>query len=76
MFFAAAPLAEVALAALGYLCGKIRLGSFVLGPVAATLYSSYPTWPSRRAGVGGSKNAGFRAFHLCAGVHDRASVCS
>src|SRR5262245_49699205 len=37
-FFAAAPLAAIALAlALGYLCGKIRLGTFVLGPVAATL---------------------------------------
>jgi putative transport protein len=37
-FFAAAPLAAVALAlALGYLCGKIRIGTFVLGPVAATL---------------------------------------
>jgi uncharacterized transporter YbjL len=36
--FAAVPLAAIALAlALGYLCGKIRLGSFVLGPVAATL---------------------------------------
>jgi putative transport protein len=38
MFFAAAPLAALALAlALGYLCGKIRIGTFVLGPVAATL---------------------------------------
>lgn len=38
MFFAAAPLAAIALAvALGYLFGKIRIGSFVLGPVAATL---------------------------------------
>jgi aspartate-alanine antiporter len=38
MFFAATPLAAIALAlALGYLCGKIRLGTFVLGPVAATL---------------------------------------
>jgi AspT/YidE/YbjL antiporter-like protein len=37
-FFAAAPLAAVALAlALGYLAGKIRVRSFVLGPVAATL---------------------------------------
>jgi AspT/YidE/YbjL antiporter-like protein len=37
-FFAAAPLAAIALAvALGYLCGKIRIGTFVLGPVAATL---------------------------------------
>jgi len=37
-FFVAAPLAAIALAlALGYLCGKIRVGSFVLGPVAATL---------------------------------------
>jgi aspartate-alanine antiporter len=38
MFFAAAPLAAVALSlALGYLFGKFRIGSFVLGPVAATL---------------------------------------
>src|SRR6516162_2720549 len=38
MFFAAAPLAPIALAlALGYLFGKIRVGTFVLGPVAATL---------------------------------------
>lgn len=38
MFFAAAPLAAIALSlALGYLCGKLRIGSFVLGPVAATL---------------------------------------
>lgn len=38
MFFAAAPLAAVALSlALGYLFGKLRIGSFVLGPVAATL---------------------------------------
>jgi uncharacterized transporter YbjL len=37
-FFAAAPLAAIALAlALGYLCGKLRIGTFVLGPVAATL---------------------------------------
>jgi aspartate-alanine antiporter len=37
-FFTAAPLAAVALAvALGYLFGKIRIGTFVLGPVAATL---------------------------------------
>lgn len=37
-FFAAAPLAAVALAlALGYLFGKIHIGTFVLGPVAATL---------------------------------------
>ena len=37
-FFAAAPLAAVALAlALGYLFGKLRIGTFVLGPVAATL---------------------------------------
>jgi len=37
-FFVAAPLAAIALSlALGYLFGKIRLGSFVLGPVAATL---------------------------------------
>ena len=37
-FFAAAPLAAIALAlALGYLCGKLRVGTFVLGPVAATL---------------------------------------
>ncbi|HEY1898095.1 MAG TPA: aspartate-alanine antiporter [Terracidiphilus sp.] len=37
-FFAAAPLAAVALAlALGYLFGKLRVGTFVLGPVAATL---------------------------------------
>ena len=37
-FFAAAPLAAIALAvALGYLFGKIRIGTFVLGPVAATL---------------------------------------
>jgi hypothetical protein len=37
-FFAAAPLAAVALAvALGYLAGRIRIGTFVLGPVAATL---------------------------------------
>lgn len=37
-FFAAAPLAAVALAlALGYLFGKLRMGTFVLGPVAATL---------------------------------------
>jgi hypothetical protein len=35
-FFAAAPLAAVALAvALGFLVGKIGIGSFVLGPVAA-----------------------------------------
>ncbi|HEY6307440.1 MAG TPA: aspartate-alanine antiporter [Candidatus Angelobacter sp.] len=40
-FFAAAPLAAIALAvALGYLCGKIRLGTFVLGPVAATLLAA------------------------------------
>lgn len=37
-FFAAAPLAAVALAlALGYFGGKLRVGTFVLGPVAATL---------------------------------------
>jgi aspartate-alanine antiporter len=37
-FFAAAPLAAIALAlALGYLFGKIHIGTFVLGPVAATL---------------------------------------
>lgn len=37
-FFSQAPLAAVALAlAAGYLLGKIRIGSFVLGPVAATL---------------------------------------
>src|SRR5215469_18035023 len=37
-FFAAVPLAAVALAlALGYLFGKLRVGTFVLGPVAATL---------------------------------------
>src|SRR5262245_27675525 len=37
-FFAAAPLAAIALAlALGYLLGKLRIGTFVLGPVAATL---------------------------------------
>src|SRR4029077_10093116 len=37
-FFADVPLAAVALAlALGYLFGKIRIGTFVLGPVAATL---------------------------------------
>jgi aspartate-alanine antiporter len=37
-FFGAAPLAAIALAlALGYLCGKLRVGTFVLGPVAATL---------------------------------------
>ncbi|HXW92862.1 MAG TPA: aspartate-alanine antiporter [Terriglobales bacterium] len=37
-FFESAPLAAVSLAlALGYLVGKIRLGAFVLGPVAATL---------------------------------------
>jgi putative transport protein len=37
-FFAAAPLAAIALSvALGYFCGKLRLGTFVLGPVAATL---------------------------------------
>ncbi len=37
-FFAAAPLAAIALSvALGYLCGKIRLGKFILGPVAGTL---------------------------------------
>src|SRR4051794_25789327 len=37
-FFAAAPLAAIALSlALGYLFGKFRIGSFVLGPVAATL---------------------------------------
>lgn len=37
-FFTAAPLAAIALAvALGYLCGKLRIGTFVLGPVAATL---------------------------------------
>jgi aspartate-alanine antiporter len=37
-FFSAAPLAAIALAlALGYLCGRIRVGTFVLGPVAATL---------------------------------------
>lgn len=35
-FFAAAPLAAIALA-LGYLGGKLRVGTFVLGPVAATL---------------------------------------
>jgi aspartate-alanine antiporter len=38
MFFHAAPLAAVALAvALGYLVGRLRVGTFVLGPVAATL---------------------------------------
>ncbi len=38
MFFAAAPLAAIALSvALGYLLGKLRIGTFVLGPVAATL---------------------------------------
>jgi aspartate-alanine antiporter len=38
MFFTAAPLAAIALAvALGYLFGKFRIGTFVLGPVAATL---------------------------------------
>jgi aspartate-alanine antiporter len=38
IFFAAAPLAAIALSvALGYFCGKLRLGTFVLGPVAATL---------------------------------------
>jgi len=37
-FFSQAPLAAVALAlAAGYLLGKIRIGTFVLGPVAATL---------------------------------------
>ena len=37
-FFADVPLAAVALAlAFGYLFGKIRIGTFVLGPVAATL---------------------------------------
>jgi putative transport protein len=37
-FFAAAPLAAIALAlALGYLLGKLCVGTFVLGPVAATL---------------------------------------
>lgn len=37
-FFAAAPLMAIALSvALGYLCGKARIGTFVLGPVAATL---------------------------------------
>jgi aspartate-alanine antiporter len=38
MFFSAAPLAAISLAvALGSACGKIRIGTFVLGPVAATL---------------------------------------
>jgi uncharacterized transporter YbjL len=38
MFFSTAPLAAIALAlAMGYLFGKIRFGTFVLGPVAATL---------------------------------------
>jgi putative transport protein len=37
-FFATTPLAAIALAvALGSLCGKARIGTFVLGPVAATL---------------------------------------
>jgi hypothetical protein len=37
-FFSAAPLAAIALgAALADLFGKIRIGSFVLGPAAATL---------------------------------------
>jgi putative transport protein len=37
-FFAAAPLAAIALAlALGYLLGTLRIGTFALGPVAATL---------------------------------------
>ena len=37
-FFAVAPLAAIALSvALGYLCGKLRIRTFVLGPVAATL---------------------------------------
>jgi len=37
-FFEAAPLAAIALSvALGYWCGKLRVGTFVLGPVAATL---------------------------------------
>jgi putative transport protein len=37
-FFSQAPLAAVALAlAAGYLLGKLRVGTFVLGPVAATL---------------------------------------
>src|SRR5262252_112404 len=38
VFFAAAPLAAIALSvALGYLFGKIHIRTFVLGPVAATL---------------------------------------
>jgi len=37
-FFAAAPLAAIALAlALGYLLGTLRIGTFALNPVAATL---------------------------------------
>ncbi len=37
-FFAAAPLAAIELAlALGYLVGKLRIGTFVLGPVAPTI---------------------------------------
>ncbi len=37
-FFAAVPLAAIALSlALGYLFGKLKIGTFVLGPVAATL---------------------------------------
>jgi putative transport protein len=37
-FFSAVPLAAIALAlALGYLGGRLKLGTFVLGPVAATL---------------------------------------
>jgi putative transport protein len=37
-FFAKVPLAAIALSlSLGYLFGKIRIGTFVLGPVAATL---------------------------------------
>jgi aspartate-alanine antiporter len=37
-FFAAVPLAAIALAlSLGYLLGKVRVGTFVLGPVAGTL---------------------------------------
>jgi len=40
-FFAAVPLVAIALSlALGYWFGKIRIGTFVLGPVAATLLVS------------------------------------
>jgi len=73
-FFSAAPLAAIALAlALGYLCGRIRVGTFVLGPVAATLLVAIAIG---QLGVKVSvevKTLAF-AFHLCPGLHDWSPV--